>query len=641
MDLYAIRNELAQGRSIYDLDLRVTFYARVSSDSNEQLHSLQAQSEYFQQFISTSDNWQYVEGYIDEGISGTSVSKRGSFLRMIDDAHQGKFDFIITKEVSRFARNTLDSIKYTQDLLAHGIGVFFQSDNINTLMPDSELRLTIMASVAQDEVRKTSERVKFGFRRAIEKGVVLGSDRIWGYKKDHGKLVIVEQEAEMVRKIYQLFAIDNLGMRAIAQRLTEEGYRNSHNKPLSFSTISGILSNPKYKGYYCGNKTHKIDYKLDKVKYLDQAEWVLYRDTEKVPPIVSEELWEKAAQIRARRSKKYGKSAANNRYPYSSKIICQQHQVPFYRSVYKYRQGEREVWQCREYAQKGRAGCLAPVIYTDELDQLMRRCLRSVLPPPEQIICHLLAIYRQISEQSQAKAVMSSLAAELEKLRQRKDRLLDLNICGHISDEEFSERNQRFNGQLAELNNKLHHLQAAAAQDGDVNRREKHIRQIAAEELAFPSGFTNAVIAVLLERIEIETLNDGRASLHVFLKKGLWQQEPIKKGPSETDCPDFAANRQVQGEQGSAAESGEAEKNSAVAETRAAEANEGAEANKTADKTSGADSNRQEEQNAGVFWGSASLSSKPRLLLLVTEDTYHPCRYQHRDNPTDRHGEAV
>ena len=125
MDLYAIRNELAQGRSIYDLPLRVTFYARVSSDSNEQLHSLQAQSEYFQGFISNSDNWQYVDGYIDEGISGTSVNKRGSFLRMIDDAHLDKFDFIITKEVSRFARNTLDSIKYTQDLLAHGIGVFF------------------------------------------------------------------------------------------------------------------------------------------------------------------------------------------------------------------------------------------------------------------------------------------------------------------------------------------------------------------------------------------------------------------------------------------------------------------------------------------------------------------------------------
>ena len=521
MDLYAIRNELAQGRSIYDLPLRVTFYARVSSDSNEQLHSLQAQSEYFQGFISNSDNWQYVDGYIDEGISGTSVNKRGSFLRMIDDAHLDKFDFIITKEVSRFARNTLDSIKYTQDLLAHGIGVFFQSDNINTLMPDSELRLTIMASVAQDEVRKTSERVKFGFRRAIEKGVVLGSDRIWGYKKDQGKLVIVEDEAKMVRRIYELFAIDNMGMRSIAKQLTEEGYRNSHNKPLSFSTISGILSNPKYKGYYCGNKTHKIDYKLDKVKYLDQKEWVLYKDIEKVPPIVSEELWDKAAQIRAKRSKKYGKSAANNRYPYSSKIICQQHQVPFYRAVYKYRTGEREVWQCREYAQKGRAGCLAPVVYTDEIDQIMRRCLQAVLPSDKKIIADLLAIYQQASDGCQNESAISELNAELETLQQRKDRLLDLNISGRISDEEFAERNERFNEQIVGLRARLCRLEEDVTKVADVTRNWSVISKKISDELAFANGFTNPVMDALLDHIEVEVIDEERARLNVFLREGI------------------------------------------------------------------------------------------------------------------------
>lgn len=592
MDLYAIRNELAQGRSIYDLPLRVTFYARVSSDSNEQLHSLQAQSEYFQGFISNSDNWQYVDGYIDEGISGTSVNKRGSFLRMIDDAHLDKFDFIITKEVSRFARNTLDSIKYTQDLLAHGIGVFFQSDNINTLMPDSELRLTIMASVAQDEVRKTSERVKFGFRRAIEKGVVLGSDRIWGYKKDQGKLVIVEDEAKMVRRIYELFAIDNMGMRSIAKQLTEEGYRNSHNKPLSFSTISGILSNPKYKGYYCGNKTHKIDYKLDKVKYLDQKEWVLYKDIEKVPPIVSEELWDKAAQIRAKRSKKYGKSAANNRYPYSSKIICQQHQVPFYRAVYKYRTGEREVWQCREYAQKGRAGCLAPVVYTDEVDQIMRRCLQAVLPSHKKIIADLLAIYQQASDGCQNESAISELNAELETLQQRKDRLLDLNISGRISDEEFAERNERFNEQIVGLRARLCRLEEDVTKVADVTRNWSVISKKISDELAFANGFTNSVMDALLDHIEVDVIDEERARLNVFLREGI---EVRKKSllPS--------SGRQIP----------------AAGEAQSA------------------------TQPPGVFAGSLLLMVKPRLLLFVTEDTYHTCRYQHRDNTTDRHGEAV
>ena len=167
----------------------------------------------------------------------------------------GKFDFIITKEISRFSRNTLDSIKYTQELLQNGVGVLFQSDNINTLLPDSELRLTIMSSIAQDEVRKISERVKFGFRRAIDNGVVLGNNKIWGYKKDNGKLVIDEEQAEIVRLIFELYATENMGIRSIANELTRIGYLNTEGNPLSFSTIKNILINPKYKGYYCGRKT--------------------------------------------------------------------------------------------------------------------------------------------------------------------------------------------------------------------------------------------------------------------------------------------------------------------------------------------------------------------------------------------------
>ena len=173
MDIYEIRSALQAGRSIYDLPLRVTYYARVSTEKDEQIHSLSAQVRYYSDFIKKCAAWTFVDGYVDEGLSGTSVRRRENFLRMIEDARQGRFDFIITKEISRFSRNTLDSIRYTQELLRCGVGVLFQSDNINTLVPDAELRLTIMSSIAQDEVRKISERVKFGFKRAIENGVVL------------------------------------------------------------------------------------------------------------------------------------------------------------------------------------------------------------------------------------------------------------------------------------------------------------------------------------------------------------------------------------------------------------------------------------------------------------------------------------
>ena len=178
MDLYDIRTALNAGKSIYDLPLRVTYYARVSTDKDEQLHSLAAQVRYYTEYIQRNPRWVFVEGYVDEGISGTTVGKRENFLRMVQDAEAGHFDFILTKEISRFSRNTLDSIKYTQDLLRYGVGVLFESDNINTLMPDAELRLTLMSSIAQDEVRKISERVKFGFKRAIENGVVLGNNKM-------------------------------------------------------------------------------------------------------------------------------------------------------------------------------------------------------------------------------------------------------------------------------------------------------------------------------------------------------------------------------------------------------------------------------------------------------------------------------
>ena len=147
MNIVKIRNEMRNGRTIFDLPLRVTFYARVSTDRDEQLNSLENQVQYYTELIQSKRSWSYVPGYIDEGISGTSTKKRDSFLRMIRDAKDGRFDFIITKEISRFSRSTLDSIQYTQELLEHDVGVLFQNDNINTLDPDSEFRLVVMAGV--------------------------------------------------------------------------------------------------------------------------------------------------------------------------------------------------------------------------------------------------------------------------------------------------------------------------------------------------------------------------------------------------------------------------------------------------------------------------------------------------------------
>jgi len=214
MDIHTVR-ALLRTKAIYDVPLRVTYYARVSSESDEQLNSLSNQITYYEDLIKQNHNWTFVPGYIDEGLSGISTKKRENFTRMIEDAAENKFDFVITKEISRFARNTLDSIQFTRQLLNYGVGVFFQNDNINTLDEDSELRLSIMSSIAQDELRKLSSRVKFGHQQAIKDKVVLGNSRIFGYTKDDGRLVIDEEQAPMVRELFELYATDSYSMKQI------------------------------------------------------------------------------------------------------------------------------------------------------------------------------------------------------------------------------------------------------------------------------------------------------------------------------------------------------------------------------------------------------------------------------------------
>ena len=296
MDLLDIRKKLNMGIPINKINLRVTDYARVSTDSKMQQNSLKNQVNFFEDYIKNNNNWTYIPGYVDSGISGINDKKRTAFMQMIKDAKNGKFDLIITKEISRFSRNTLDSIKYTRMLLDSGVAVYFINDNINTIYPDSELRLTIMASMAQDEIRRLSERVKFGMNEAIKKGVILGHNHLYGYKKNKntGDLEIIEHEKNIVKKIYNLYVYKDLSLKKIADMFNKEGILSKCEKKWCSSTIMRMIKNPKYKGYYCGKKSEVIDYMSKKIKKNPKKEWVMYKDFEKIPPIVSENLWNKA-----------------------------------------------------------------------------------------------------------------------------------------------------------------------------------------------------------------------------------------------------------------------------------------------------------------------------------------------------------
>ena len=524
MNVLKIRNEMRNGKSIFDMPLRVTFYARVSTDKDEQLNSLENQIQYYTDLIQSKVSWTYIPGYIDEGISGTSTKKRDSFLQMIEDAKVGRFDFIITKEISRFSRSTLDSIQYTQELLEHNVGVLFQNDNINTLDPDSEFRLVVMAGVAQDEVRKLSERLKFGFRQAIKNGHVLGNDKLWGYDKKDCILTINESEAKAVRRIFDLYANQKMGIRRISQKLYDEGFTSRRGNAFNVLTIRHILENPKYKGWYCANKSQTVDYRSKRKIFLEEDEWIMYPDPS-IPAIVSEELWDRANALYKRRRQQMlsHQNAAefHNRYPYSGKIICEEHGTSFHRQVRKSMKGEKEAWQCRVYRNRGRAGCSAPQLLTEELDQIMARIFDQLAQDKQAIVEAVVKIIRSVPNELDYQQDIRRIAEEISAIIWKKDRLLEMSIERALSTTEFKQRNERFNQQLQELERQKRSLELEKDKSKISVDQLNKIKTALEEEITFQNGINSALVTTILDHIVVKK-NSTREVMHldIHLKLG-------------------------------------------------------------------------------------------------------------------------
>ncbi|MCI6936276.1 MAG: recombinase family protein [Clostridiales bacterium] len=481
MDIHTIRQAL-KTRAIYDLSLRVTFYARVSSESDEQLNSLGNQITYYEDLIKKNARWTFVPGYIDEGLSAATTKKRENFNRMIDDAAQGKFDLIITKEISRFARNTLDSIQFTRQLLASGVGVFFQNDNINTLDEDSELRLSIMSSIAQDELRKLSSRVKFGHQQAIRGKVVLGNSRIFGYVKDGGRLVIDETEAPMVRELFALYATGEYSMKQLESLFWEKGYRNHNGRKIAHSTLSGLISNPKYKGYYVGNKVKVVDLFTKKQKFLPPEEWVMFRDEtgQIVPAIVSEEVWEQANAVLKKRSEdvKNRQGICNHANLLTGKLCCTHCGAAYYRRDSVDRHGvKNSKWVCSGKLKNGADSCDSFAIYESELKPLLLEVFQLAQPQLEALIEEYIEMYKQLHQDGGLTRRMDALRRTIDTVQKKKQKLLAFNAEGALSDRDFLAMNAQCTEELERAEAELAELNAQRDNAADFKKQIDTIRQ--------------------------------------------------------------------------------------------------------------------------------------------------------------------
>lgn len=447
--------------------LRVAAYARVSTDSSDQLNSLENQISYFKKYITAHAEWEYTGIYVDEGISGTSVKKREGFRKMLEEGSNRKFDLLLTKEISRFARNTLDSIYYTRQLKDFGIGVIFLSDGINTLDADAELRLTIMASIAQEESRKTSVRIKWGQKRSMEQGVVFGRDLL-GYKVISGKLYVDIEEAKTVKTIFHKFIHERKGVYTIAKELTLAGIPTAlHNQEWQGNVILKILKNEKYCGDLLQKKTYTPNYLLQEKKINNGQEDKVYL-TNHHEPIIERELFEKVQEELHNRSKiKRVKDKHTSKYTFSGLIKCG---ICGSSYVVRKKTGnngcEYRYWKCYEQVKHGKkhelsgvtSGCDNDGIADEDLKKLIMELI-GMLRVEEELVKDVVRRIPTEEDDKKSHTDIRLLEKERSAILKKKERLLNLYLDEIINKEEYSTQVKNMDLRIAHINQQKEAIQ--------------------------------------------------------------------------------------------------------------------------------------------------------------------------------------
>lgn len=521
MNIYYVREKL-RNCSIYDIELNVAYYARVSTEKVEQQASIKHQEEHFEELIHSNNRWKFAGSYIDDGISGIHADKREEFQKMLRDAKLGKIDMIITKEISRFARNTLDSIQYTRELLSYGVCVWFQNDGINTIDDDSEFRLTIMAGVAQDEIRKLSSRVKFGHAQSIKNGVVLGH-RMYGYSNNQGKLELVPEEADMVRMIFQDYA-SGISTPRIEKKLWDMGYRSFKGGKINRDVIKNIIRNPKYKGYYCGGKVKVVDMFTKKQEFLPQSEWIMFKDDgSRVPQIIDETTWEKAnAYLRERgEAIKSRRTSFKNENIFTGKLFCANDGAPYWMKQHYIRGKEDVRWVCSYKIKNGAASCDSFGLAESELKEVIAELINKSSENIDSILEEYFEILQSsIKNIPDNKNEISRLEKQIDLLKQKREKILEYNLDGKISDDEFISRNKEYVKQIKQIESHILEIQNTKSPEPVEIQLSAIKEQLEKFKGVTPKDINRQIVNELFEKITVEPLAATCATLTFQLRSG-------------------------------------------------------------------------------------------------------------------------
>lgn len=466
---------------------KVAIYARVSTEHEAQIQALDNQLDWYKPILTSHPEWELYRQYVDEGITGTSADKRPEFMQMIKDAKNHKFDLIITRETSRFARNTVDTLQYTRELRRCGVEVYFINDGIKTFDGDGELRLTILASLSQEESRKTSQRVKAGQQTSMLNGVIYGNGNVLGYDLVDKKLIINPEQAAIVRLIYDMY-LDGNGMPKIRQELERRGCKTATGKTKWYdSVISHVLKNTLYCGIITYHKEYVPDYLVQKkVRNYGAIDQIQVQGTHE--PIVSVEEFERVQKILKSKTKdlKINPDGSRNltgkglpKDVWGKLMRCQCGHA-LNRSYYgKNGNKERQLaYQCREVVINGKPEnrkkkglpwegyCNTPMVAQWKLQLMAKVILKKYLADRDEVLRvanEIIAAHYndrpKKKEDRQRDTLVKSKQAELEKYEKRFDQLLEMRSDGEITAEMFAKKGREFQARIDTLREEIRKLQ--------------------------------------------------------------------------------------------------------------------------------------------------------------------------------------
>jgi site-specific DNA recombinase len=463
--------------------LKVVYYARVSTEEEKQINALKIQVEEAEGYIATQHNWLLVDSYIDEGISGTTVNKRDEFKRLITDLYTNKFDIIVVKNEERIGRNAYEAGLFLSPLINNNKKLYYYLDQ-KYFNPEEELLNMVKYGMAAQFSRDLSKKMNNAQKKRMEKGRVITNGRMWGYDQKDGQLFINEKEAEVVRFVFEQYA-DGFGFRVIKNKLDEKGITNLNGNTFALTTLKRIIKNEKYKGVLVMGKKHK-DYNTKKTTDVPESEWVIHND--KIPSIVSTELWEEANRKLEGKRKEYGleekrKIAGyfSGTHLYSGKIKCSVCGRPFYHSVYttgKNKDIKTAIWECKGYREFGKkvdkGGCDNTRVHQNEMDDIVKHVVFDFWKNKDENVQSVINILEGILSENQYKTTIDKLVKEKDKLEKKKDKLIELYSEELITKEDFRTRNEDYTAQLVKAQNDIQELESK--NKATVAKRERLLK---------------------------------------------------------------------------------------------------------------------------------------------------------------------